>query len=142
MKTLLTLLTQWHTCFCIYCQEKARVPAVLKMRGFSQIMLEVSLMLLSADLFCIYFDNRKYQNTRSRHLSPESFKRSVKNIVKLARTVSSHFYCTCPQQLLVSTRHLPQSNSGLTRRDAPHKSSRVLTCTCRRRSRSGAWHSV
>ena len=83
-------------------------------------------MLLSSEVVCIYFDKRKQQNTRSRHLSLETFKKSLKKIVILATTVSSHFYCTCPQQLFVSTRHLPQSNKGLRRRDALQ----VFTCLC------------
>lgn len=62
--------------------------------------------------FCIYFDKLKLQNTRSRHLSLETFKRSLNKIVILATTVSSHFYCTCPQKFL-----FPQDTSLNQRKD-------------------------
>jgi len=46
--------------------------------------------------------------------------------VKLATTVSSHFYCTCPQKDFVSTRHIAQSDSGLRNRDALQACTRGL----------------
>ena len=46
--------------------------------------------------------------------------------MKLATTVSSHFYCTCPQKDFVSTRHIAQSDSGLRNRDALQACTRGL----------------